>query len=263
MRAPRSSNSGTNCICPRRSGAYFAQHTAVRLVNFHVPVYVHSLDALADYNDDTLRAHQDEINKLQLKLKEYKPIIVLIERREMIKREREELDASAQDKSRLLSKNSSVNLLREEKVRRMVSKEMPKIDEKLKSTLKAWESMYGQPFLYHGEHYLHVIEDDAQAEQAKKDKAREMKVRVFGYYFPDRETNNLRRISPVTGEWATLVSTGSHRRRVPYRQRRVCPSGRRPPLLMFDGCRLRHCHRVSIPLTCIACTTKIGNWQRF
>ena len=112
-----------------------------------------------------------------MKLKEYKPIIQKIERREQIKHERDELEASAQDPRRLLSKSSgSQNLLREEKVRRMVQKELPKIEQELKETLSEWEAMYGQPFLYHGEHYLQVIEKDAAWEQEKKDKMKAARV---------------------------------------------------------------------------------------
>lgn len=134
----------------------------------------------ADYNDDTLHAHAEEISKLQLKLKEYKPIIQKIERREQIKHERDELEASAQDPRRLLSKSSgSQNLLREEKVRRMVQKELPKIEQELKATLSEWEAMYGQPFLYHGEHYLQVIEKDALYEQEKKDKMKAARVCTY------------------------------------------------------------------------------------
>ena len=177
----------------------------------------------ADYNDDTLKAHQDEINKLQLKLKEYKPIILLIERRETIKRERAELESAAHDKTRLLSKSSGAgHLLREEKVRRMVTKEMPKIDEKLKVTLTQWESMYGQPFLYHGEHYLQVMDNEIYDEQQKKAKEKEQR---------ELARNRRAGLVPTMRETAPPAKPATIKPKTPVAPRRapLTPSNRMAP----------------------------------
>lgn len=45
-------------------------------------------------------------------------------------------------------------LLREEKMRKRIAKELPKIEAELKNILEKWEDEYGRPFLVLGERYL-------------------------------------------------------------------------------------------------------------
>lgn len=54
-------------------------------------------------------------------------------------------------------------LLREEKMRKRIAKELPKIEADLKKTLEKWEDEYGRPFLVLGERYL----DELYASAAK------------------------------------------------------------------------------------------------
>jgi protein regulator of cytokinesis 1 len=51
-------------------------------------------------------------------------------------------------------------LLREEKMRKRIAKELPKVTAELRKVLEHWEDEYGRPFLVHGERYLDFIEDD-------------------------------------------------------------------------------------------------------
>ena len=54
-------------------------------------------------------------------------------------------------------------LLREEKMRKRIAKELPKVEEDLRNTLENWEDEYGRPFCVHGQRYL----DELDAAQAK------------------------------------------------------------------------------------------------
>lgn len=45
-------------------------------------------------------------------------------------------------------------LLREEKMRKRIAKELPKVEAELKKTLEKWEDEYGRPFLVLGDRYL-------------------------------------------------------------------------------------------------------------
>jgi protein regulator of cytokinesis 1 len=54
-------------------------------------------------------------------------------------------------------------LLREEKMRKRITKELPKVEADLRKVLEAWEDEYGRPFLVHGERYI----DELDAAQAK------------------------------------------------------------------------------------------------
>jgi protein regulator of cytokinesis 1 len=84
----------------------------------------------------------------------------MIDRHRQLVKEREDLQTSSQDASRLMArgqkgeKRDPGKLLREEKMRKRIAKELPKIEAELSKTLENWENEYGRPFLVHGERYL-------------------------------------------------------------------------------------------------------------
>jgi protein regulator of cytokinesis 1 len=60
-------------------------------------------------------------------------------------------------------KRDPTRLLREEKMRKRIAKELPKVAVDLRKSLERWEDEYGRPFLVHGERYL----DELEASEAK------------------------------------------------------------------------------------------------
>jgi protein regulator of cytokinesis 1 len=111
-------------------------------------------------SDALLSAHEAEISRLE-RLKEQRlPVLSKIDRHRELIKERAELQQSSQDASRLMGrgqkgeKRDPGKLLREEKMRKRIAKELPKIEADLKATLEAYEGEWGRPFLVHGERYL-------------------------------------------------------------------------------------------------------------
>jgi protein regulator of cytokinesis 1 len=98
----------------------------------------------------------------------------MIDKHRSLVKDRDDLAASSQDASRLMlrgqkgEKRDPTRLLREEKMRKRIAKELPKVEAELRKILEAWEHEYGRPFLVHGERYL----DDIAAAQAKAAPAR-------------------------------------------------------------------------------------------
>lgn len=115
------------------------------------------------YTDALLSAHEAEINRLQALKEERAPVLSLIERHKSIMEDRETLAASSQDASRLMSRGISgqkrdpTRLLREEKMRKRIAKELPKVEADLRKILTEWEEKNGSPFLVHGERYLDEV----------------------------------------------------------------------------------------------------------
>lgn len=116
------------------------------------------------YSDALLSAHEAEIERL-LALKEQRaPILAQIEKHKSLIADRDSLAASAADASRLLlkpqkgEKRDPGKLLREEKMRKRIAKELPKLAADLGKTLQKYEDEYGRPFLVHGEPYLDELE---------------------------------------------------------------------------------------------------------
>ncbi|KAK1994079.1 microtubule associated protein [Colletotrichum falcatum] len=120
------------------------------------------------YSDALLEAHEREIQRLEALREQRAPTLELIERHKSLTHERDELAASSQDASRLMmrgqkgEKRDPGKLLREEKMRKRIAKELPKIAADLRKALERFEDDYGRPFLVHGERYLDVLEGEGR-----------------------------------------------------------------------------------------------------
>jgi Ase1/PRC1/MAP65 family protein len=117
------------------------------------------------YSDALLEAHESEIARLEALREQRAPTLALVDKHRSLISERDELQASSQDASRLMmrgqkgEKRDPGKLLREEKMRKRIAKELPKVAVELRKMLERWEDEYGRPFLVHGERYLDALED--------------------------------------------------------------------------------------------------------
>ncbi|KAH7361399.1 microtubule associated protein-domain-containing protein [Plectosphaerella cucumerina] len=118
------------------------------------------------YSDALLEAHEREISRLEAVKEQRAPALALVDKHRQLTHDRDDLAASSQDASRLMMRGQKGErrdpgkLLREEKMRKRIAKELPKVAAELKKLLDTWEDEYGRPFLVHGERYLDVIDAD-------------------------------------------------------------------------------------------------------
>ncbi|GAW21760.1 hypothetical protein ANO14919_112850 [Xylariales sp. No.14919] len=118
------------------------------------------------YSDALLEAHERELSRLEALKDQRAPTLALIEKHRTLVHDRDELAASSQDASRLMMRGQKGErrdpgkLLREEKMRKRIAKELPKVAAELVRLLAKWEDEYGRPFLVHGERYLDLLEPD-------------------------------------------------------------------------------------------------------
>ncbi|KAK4546327.1 hypothetical protein LTR36_002004 [Oleoguttula mirabilis] len=140
-------------------GLYFSEE---EMLDF-APAFSH------EYTDALLSAHEHEIARLEALKEQRAPILAVIDRHRSLIKEREDLETSSQDASRLMAKGQKGEkrdpgkLLREEKMRKRITKDLPKVESDLRRTLEAWEDEYGRPFCVHGLRYL----DELEANQTK------------------------------------------------------------------------------------------------
>lgn len=119
------------------------------------------------YSDALLEAHESEIIRLETLKEQRAPMLSLMERHRSLISERDELAAASQDASRLMmkpqkgEKRDPGKLLREEKMRKRIAKELPKVTADLRKALEQWEDEWGRAFYVHGERYLDIIETDS------------------------------------------------------------------------------------------------------
>ncbi|KAK5136944.1 hypothetical protein LTR08_001451 [Meristemomyces frigidus] len=122
-----------------------------------------------EYTDALLSAHEQEIARLETLKEQRAPILTVIDRHRSLIKERADLAQSSQDASRLMSKGlkgekrDPGKLLREEKMRKRITKDLPKVEADLRNTLESWEDEYGRPFCVLGLRYL----DELEASQSK------------------------------------------------------------------------------------------------
>lgn len=111
-------------------------------------------------SDALLEAHEAEISRLETLKEQRAPTLEMIDRHRSLITEREALNSSSQDASRLMARGNKGErrdpgkLLREEKMRKRIAKELPKLEADLRKELEHWEDEFGRPFLVHGDRYL-------------------------------------------------------------------------------------------------------------
>ncbi|KAK6006154.1 hypothetical protein QM012_006564 [Aureobasidium pullulans] len=120
------------------------------------------------YSDALLEAHEAEIARLEALKEQRAPTLAMVDKYRSLVKDRDDLAASSQDASRLMlrgqkgEKRDPTRLLREEKMRKRIAKELPKVESDLRQILEEWEEEYGRPFLVHGERYLDELEATSQ-----------------------------------------------------------------------------------------------------
>ncbi|KAK2460002.1 hypothetical protein APHAL10511_008008 [Amanita phalloides] len=119
-----------------------------------------------EHTEELLTIHEDEIRRLKEERRIKAPLLASIKKYFEICEEEKELAAAASDQSRLLGRGSRDpgRLLREEKMRKRVSKEKPRLERDLLSSIPLWEQEAGRPFLVHGESIMQIIMETVSAQ---------------------------------------------------------------------------------------------------
>jgi protein regulator of cytokinesis 1 len=183
------------------------------------------------YSDALLDAHEQEITRLETLREQRAPTLALIDKHRSLVKDRDDLAASSQDASRLMmrgqkgEKRDPTRLLREEKMRKRIAKELPKVAVELRKALEQWEDEYGRPFLVHGERYI----DELDASETKAPGPRSKTPSGFSGTASVRGQK-----APLPPSRANSVSRASSVRGPPSRQGAKTPTGngtiRRNPL---------------------------------
>ncbi|CAF0973615.1 unnamed protein product [Adineta steineri] len=103
-------------------------------------------------NEEDYLAMNDEINRLETYVESIRPLLTKIQKREWYKKEMVEFEKHAGDPARL--RGSSTQLLKEERFRKDLSREFPKLTDDLRRMVAEWEEFSGKKLIYGGEPYL-------------------------------------------------------------------------------------------------------------
>ncbi|KAG2185070.1 hypothetical protein INT43_000983 [Umbelopsis isabellina] len=119
--------------------------------------------------DETLEAHEKEITRTHILIEDQKHILERVEKHMRLVEEVKQFEASMSDPNRLFGKGQRDpgRLLREEKFRRRIAREMPKVKRELRSALKEYQETNGKPFCVFGKPYTDLMDEQEEQEQAK------------------------------------------------------------------------------------------------
>jgi protein regulator of cytokinesis 1 len=113
------------------------------------------------FDDNLLEKHEIYIKVLQDRLEEMKPILRLIEKREVIIKERMEYELLQKDSDRLKQRGAALTrqLMEEEKMAKRIKRDLPRLTDILAEKLTEWKDKHGEQFKYAERYYLDLMEE--------------------------------------------------------------------------------------------------------
>lgn len=120
-----------------------------------------------NYTEELLSIHEHQVEVMKNYYEENKNIFKLVERREALFKTMEEFETRKNDSNRLANRGGA--LLKEEKIRKGINRELPKIEQKLKVDVGKWEEENERRFLINGCHYMDIITNQWAAFNAQKE----------------------------------------------------------------------------------------------
>ncbi|KAF9926828.1 hypothetical protein BGZ65_007091, partial [Modicella reniformis] len=123
-----------------------------------------------DFTEDNLAAHEAEVVRLKQEVEENEHILNAIEQYRKMLDDIREFEITSMDARRLFHRDPG-RLLREEKFRKRIAREFPKVEKELEDALYEWQQINGGPFLVYGEEYIKTMK--LHAEQAREGKENE------------------------------------------------------------------------------------------
>ena len=126
-----------------------------------------------------MASHEYEVKRLEALVVSRQNALGLVKKHMDLLAEKQHLEESSKDPSRLTQRGAQAagRLLQEEKVRKKLSKELPKVnsppnhsngqvEQELANVLQIWEDETGEDFLVYGERYLDVLDRLSRVEKA-------------------------------------------------------------------------------------------------
>ncbi|XP_065175008.1 protein regulator of cytokinesis 1-like [Sycon ciliatum] len=117
--------------------------------------------------EELLSAHEVEAERLKQYLADTAPIYDLVSKREGLWTRMKDLLASANNPNRYANRGGQ--LLKEEKARKAVSKELPRVEKEMQQAIEAFENESKQIFTLRDERYLDTVSEQWESLQTKKE----------------------------------------------------------------------------------------------
>jgi len=126
-----------------------------------------------DYSEELLASHEKLKVQLIDDLSDKKVLLQLLNKYFTLLQEAHELEVAEKDPNRFAKgkRGDPGRLLREEKIRKRVTKEKPKLENDLTKLIPEWENERGRPFMVNGSRFLEDLVIRLEQEAALKSQA--------------------------------------------------------------------------------------------
>ncbi|EPQ28763.1 uncharacterized protein PFL1_03566 [Pseudozyma flocculosa PF-1] len=125
--------------------------------------------------DEILASHEQMIDYLTEQVRTKAPVLKVIGKYKELLDDERQLAESAADGARLLGRGSRGDpgrLLREEKMRKRVKVQKPRMESELQKVIPAWEQEHGEPFTINGVRYLDELLDQIEGSKENQNRKR-------------------------------------------------------------------------------------------
>ncbi|XP_017290501.1 protein regulator of cytokinesis 1b isoform X2 [Kryptolebias marmoratus] len=123
-----------------------------------------------DFNEELLALHDAEIQRLKQHYEDHRELFQGVNKWEENWRLFLDLEKKATDPTRFTNRGG--NLLKEEKQRSELHKNLPKLEKKLKDQIDAWENEQGREFLVNGQKFLQYVAQQWELHQMEKEQVK-------------------------------------------------------------------------------------------
>lgn len=128
------------------------------------------------YTEETLADHEHQVASMKNYYEENKDLFKLVDKRELLWQKKIDFESRGTDSNRLNNRGGA--LLKEEKMRKAVVKELPKIECEIRKKIIEWEKKNETYFMFQGERYVDFIELQRNEYESDQKIKKEFKARA-------------------------------------------------------------------------------------
>lgn len=188
-----------------------------------------------EYTEELLEAHEAEANKLKEHYEFHKDLFVRVSKWQDVWDKYKDLERRAKDPSRLINARGNALLL-EEKERKFVNKQLPKVEEELHILIRDWEAETGTAFLVGGRDFVGYIESEREKyaqqlefEKMAKEQAKKKNLAQESRFGARPVTPAKLKQSIMSNKTSSIKSTNSSKTNtLPLRNKKTPASSRTP-----------------------------------
>uniref|UniRef100_T1J8R0 PRELI/MSF1 domain-containing protein n=1 Tax=Strigamia maritima TaxID=126957 RepID=T1J8R0_STRMM len=157
------------------------------------------------FSEELLDLHILEVDKLKMYLEENKDLLYKWTRRNQLWSQMTEFEKRANDPNRF--NNRGGGLLSEEKERKKLLKDLPKLERELESLALSWETSHGKIFRVNGERLVDVITTDWENYRAEKENEKAERQKAKMKQIEDEMYKGCKTMTPSKRKLETPKST--------------------------------------------------------